>query len=65
MAQFTVKKAIWFTEEQAAKLEELANTDPAFRYNRLPSENMVVRAAFDLFLSQKSKSLDEQQQQTA
>lgn len=61
MTQYPVKKAIWFSEEQVAALEEIARTDPRFRYNRLPSENMVIRAAFDQFLSQYEKDAADKQ----
>lgn len=57
MSNYPKSKRIWFTEAQANALERLAQ-DPAYRYNGLPSENMVIREAFDFFLSAMSKNLD-------
>jgi hypothetical protein len=63
MANYTKVKRIWFTPEQIARLEELAQS-PAYRYNGQPSENMVIRDAFDRFLSEMSKNIDKQVEQS-
>ena len=60
MANYTKVKRIWFTPEQAALLEQIAASDPAYRYNNQPSENMVIREAFTLFLSVKSNNIDKE-----
>jgi hypothetical protein len=64
MAEYTVRKAIFFTKEQAEALDRLSRL-PQYEYNSRPSEGAVVREAVTLFLQQLSTVVDDNQKQTA